>query len=150
MKAYVGKGLPRFTKRTLIAHIKRVDPENTEVKRWILRMRRAYKREHGKDATLTFDALDLIKAYQAIKSFGKRQQWGMSKIRSRDRIPCAHGVIEIFKEMLTPEVSYAIKRSLNLPSWEKREMTLGYNLRYGDEFDYNPSKIIAVLERARG
>ncbi len=52
-RAYVGLGLPRFTKRTLIAHMNRVDPDNKEVSRWIRRMRIAYRRMYKTEAPLT-------------------------------------------------------------------------------------------------
>lgn len=139
-RAYVGLGLPRFTKRTLIAHMNRVDPNNKEVRRWIRRMRIAYRRMFKTEAPLTFDALDLANAYIAIKH---GNSWSNHSDR---RKPCASGVFVIFKNMLSPNVLAVLEKKkyyydsgvpFNRSLWaEWRELT-------------KESPVIKTLQKAR-
>jgi len=133
-RAYIGLGLPRFTKRTLISHMRRAAPDNKEVVRWIRRMRLAYKRVYKKEAPLTFDAMDLLNAWIAIREYGAPWTYaGNRKVK-----PCAGGVRLIFNLMLTPAIIEALDRVCS-----------ANDIEWGWQHGFNHPSIFGVLEKAK-
>jgi hypothetical protein len=142
-QAYVGRGLPRFTERTLKAHVRRHCGEDVvnEITSWLKPMRTAYKMRFGRPASLTFDALDLMKAYSAARLFAFRNNLGSP--------PCYRGVLRVLCQMLTPNVAAALTRNIadNRTKWSRGRHV--YRCLAATE-PWDIPDFIRILEKAKG
>lgn len=132
--AYVGKGLPKFTKKTLIEHCRKCD--EFHIQDWTENFKKFYRIKYD-TAPRTFDALDVLRAFNITRG----------RYFVEYRRPCVRGFYSIFCQMLTPEVASAIHRRVR---GCQKKITQGRHLYNRVDFLYHKMTIEEVLIKARG
>jgi len=137
-QAYVGKGLPKFTYRKLLAKARTVSRgrrNSRDIKEWHRKMKEAYKDATGKKAPSEYDCSDLLVAMNAMR-------WSNTR-------PCMSGVLTVFCQMMPTQVAAAIARNVykERKSFKRgRDFRRYLSARLG--YDDIP-QIQAVLKRAQ-